>query len=196
MPPNVCSFSVGRVSEPLTMSLNLCYFRVGRVSEKYNNVWISIRSLVNELWYNNESLESGALRLNFFYFRFGRVSGPLALQPPPPCSGRTALRTRSQLMDEPGWCVFNSKLIGQYTYRILSTVASLFLFCTVKIQSVQNPPRGQWAKIGPNIMLGEKNEWKGMKKYGGKCIFFPPIGQKCAFFSPNWLKINKITKKA
>ena len=72
-------------------------------------------------------------------------------------------------MDDPGWCVINSKLIGQYTYRIISTVASLFL-------SVQNvfhedcklnqgciffcltPPRGQWAKIWPNIILGEKNE--------------------------------------
>ena len=42
--------------------------------------------------------------------------------------------------------------------------------------------------------VGEKNDWKGMKKVG-KMHIFSPIGKKYVYFSPNWLKIYKITKK-
>ena len=43
-------------------------------------------------------------------------------------------------------------------------------------------------------MLGEKNDWKGMKKRE-KMHIFPPIGIKYANFSPNLLKMYKIDKK-
>ena len=45
-----------------------------------------------------------------------------------------------------------------------------------------------------NYHVGEKNDWKGMKK-GEKMHIFPPIGKKYAYFFPNWHKIYKITKK-
>ena len=44
---------------------------------------------------------------------------------------------------------------------------------------------------GSKWHVGEKNDWKGMKKGGRN----PPIGKQYAYFFPNWLKIYKIAKK-
>ena len=49
------------------------------------------------------------------------------------------------------------------------------------------PERGGGQKYGQISCLGKKNECKGMKKVR-KMHSFSPIGQKYAYFPPNWLK--------
>ena len=44
-----------------------------------------------------------------------------------------------------------------------------------------------------NNMLGEKNDWNGMKKVGQMHIF--PQLVKLFIFFPNWLKMHKIAQK-
>ena len=54
---------------------------------------------------------------------------------------------------------------------------------------LQTPPKNM-----AKYHVGEKNDWKGMKK-GRKCIFFPQLVKSMHIFSPIDLKFSKLQKK-
>ena len=60
--------------------------------------------------------------------------------------------------------------------------------------SVWPPPPGGGGGNMTKYHVGEKKDWKGMKKEG-KIHIFSPFGKKYAYFFLNWLKIYKNAKK-